>query len=222
MVILRNEKDIFWEALVITILVFGLGLFLGYAFENLRVKSIDNLYVQSELNLFDAKIQNELFTYSDINCESALKRNLDFSTQIYEESKILDKYENSNKLSNEIITEHKKYDILRALFWISSIKIKEKCNYSYHDLVYIYKYNNPSLDKKAEQTAFSNVLKEVKNKFEDKIILIPMAGDNNVSTISYLMDYYNITESELPIIFIDEKIKLTNLPNPEELEAYLK
>lgn len=64
-------------------------------------------------------------------------------------------------------------------------------------------------------------MSELKQNQGDKVMLIPMAGDNNLTSVSIMMNKYNITESELPVILIDEKIKITELKTIEELEKNL-
>lgn len=221
MVIFRSQKHVFWQALVLALFVFFFGVLFGYYLENYRANVIEDLYFQSEFYLLDAKIQSEIYSFSDIGCQEALQANLNFSNRIYEEFKILDRYEEANKLTSAIILEHKKYDLLRALFWISSMKIKERCDFSYHDVVYIYDYNEPRLDIKAKQYVFSNVLHQLQQELGDKIILIPLAGDNNIASVSYLLGLYNVSEEELPVILIDESIKITNVETVEELKRYL-
>jgi len=86
-------------------------------------------------------------------------------------------------------------------------------------VVYFYKYNNPSLDEDAKQDVFSRFLGDIKQKYGDKVILIPIAADNNVSAVNVIIRTYNI--SVLPTILIDEKYKITSLNNQEELEKYM-
>ncbi|RLG12268.1 hypothetical protein DRN69_06915, partial [Candidatus Pacearchaeota archaeon] len=107
-----------------------------------------------------------------------------------------------------------------TLFWINSIRIKNKCNSDYHNVVYLYNYKNPSIEQKAKQRFFSNLLSELKEKFGNKIMLIPIAADNDIGSVSLLMDKYGI--DELPAILIDESIKITEVNNKEDIEKYLE
>lgn len=217
----ESQKHAFWLALILTIFLFAFGVFLGYLLENSRASKIEGLYVQSELDLLDVKIQSELFSFSNLNCQNAVGRNIDFASKIYDEARLLDKYESANKISEGIILQHKRYDLLRTLFWVNSIKIKQKCNATYHNLVYLYDYNNPRLDIKSKQAVFSRLLLEIKQDRGQNVMLIPISGDNHIASLSLLMDMYNITEQELPVILIDEKVKITNLETKEDIEKYL-
>jgi len=218
----QSQKHVFWEALLVTILIFGIGVFIGVVIENWRTSRAGELYQKSEVGLLDIRTQNEIYSLGEFNCDSAIEENLKFAGRIYEEAKILERYETAERLTESLNLEHKKYDVLRALLWINSMKIKKQCNASYHNVVYLYDYIEPSIDIKAEQAVFSRILSELKDKKGNKIMLIPMAGDNNLSSINILIARYNVTEKELPVILIDEKIKITELQKVEEIEKLIR
>ncbi len=217
-----SQKHAFWEALLVTILIFGIGVFIGVVLENWRTSKIDYFYQESEVKLFDIRAQSEIYALGGLDCGTAIDENLNFAGRIYEEAKTLERYEGAERLTDTLKLEHKKYDILRAILWINSIKIKKQCNASYHNVVYIYDYAEPSIDTKSKQAVFSRILFELKQKKGSKIVLIPMAGDNNLSSVSILMSRHNVTEQELPVILIDEKIKIAELQKVEEIEKLLK
>jgi len=217
--LLESQKNVFWTALILSIFVFASGIFLGFMLENYRTGKIEVVLAQSELEMLDVRIQSDIYSFSKLNCTNAIEENINFADKIYEEAKMLDKYEQASRLSDTIIIQHRKYDLLRTLFWVNSIKLKQRCNASYHNIVYLYDYNNPRLDIKAKQAVFSRILSEIKQKKGSNVMLIPIAGDNNVSSINILMKTYNITESELPVILIDEKIKITDIQRVEDIES---
>jgi hypothetical protein len=216
---MKSQKIIFLFALITTIIIFSLGISFGYMLESARLAKIDNLYSQSEKEIINQNIDSYIIYPGKENCTILAENNILFGDRIYNDALMIQKYEDANQLSDKIIAEHKKYDLLRTLFWTNSIKIKSLCNSSYHNVVYIYDYNSPSLVQTSMQRFFSNLLYELKNEHGSKIMLIPIAGDNNLSSISTLMQEYNVTE--LPVILIDEKIKITELSNKTEIEKYL-
>lgn len=218
----KSQKNVFWEALLITILLFSIGVIAGVILENWRTSKINYLYKQSEIELLDIKTQNEVFSLGNFDCEIAIQENLAFANRIFEEAELLSRYESAGRLTDNLKLEHKKYDILRALLWLNSINIKEKCREDYHNVVYMYDYNEPSITIKAKQGVFSRILAELKEKKGSEIMLIPMAGDNNLSSVRILMNLYNVSESELPVILIDEKIKITELQKIEDIEKLIK
>ncbi len=218
---LTSQKHVFWNALLLTLFVFAAGMFMGFMIENWRTGEIASLSQESELQLLDVRVQNDVFSLSQLNCERAVEENILFGDRIYEESSLLTKYDEASRISESIKLQHRKYDLLRALFWVNSIKLREKCSASFHNVVYIYDYNNPRLDVRAKQSVFGNLLGELKQKQGNKIMLIPFAGDNELSSISTLMSLYNVSEEELPVVLIDEKIKIREMESLAQLEGYL-
>jgi hypothetical protein len=219
---LTSQKNVFWQALLVTLLIFGIGIVFGIILENWRVGKVDEMYQKSELDLLDIKLQTEIYSMGDFDCESAVKENFLFAERIYEEAKQLERYESASSLGESLITRHRKYDILRVNLFLNSLRIKDKCGQVYHDVLYIYKYNNQTLDDKAKQNVFSKLLTELKQNSGSDILLIPFAGDNNVVSVNLLMDKYGVSKEQLPIIIIDEKIKITELETVEELQKSLE
>jgi len=215
----KSQKWFFLYALVITLVIFNFGIFMGCMLEQSRVDKINIWYLEAELELLDQRIQKDAFEIIDLNCTAMIEENIKFADKIFEEALVIQKYEDANRINQEIIFQHKRYDLLRTLFWINSMRIKEKCNSDYHNVVYFYQYNNPSIEQKSKQKFFSNLLCEIKQEKGNKIMLIPMAADNNVSSINLLLDKYGI--SELPVILIDEKIKITELDSMEDVMRHL-
>ena len=68
-------------------------------------------------------------------------------------------------------------------------------------MVYFYKYNEPDVDTRAKQNVISKLLVELKDEYGDEILLIPIAADNNLTSVNLILDNYDIKEEELPVIF---------------------
>ncbi|MFH1787427.1 MAG: hypothetical protein ABH811_01405 [archaeon] len=215
----KSEKWVFLYALIITFVVFNIGIFMGYKLESSRIDKINDWYLESEMELLDQRIQGDAFDLVDLDCDSLAQSNIDFANRIFEKALIIDKYEKASRINDNIISLHKKYDLLRTLLWMNSIGIKEKCESDYHNLVYFYKYNDPSIEQKAKQRFFSNLLVQIKEEKGGEILLIPIAADNELSSIDLLLEKYQI--KELPTIIIDEQFKIINVESKEDIERYL-
>ena len=215
----RSQKWTFLYALIITLVIFNLGLFVGYMLESSRINKINDWAFQAEMEILDQKIQENALDIIDFDCEILVQNNIDFADRIFEEAQTIDNYEKANRINQDIISQHKRYDLLRTLFWINSIKIKEKCNSDYHTLVYFYQYNEPTFDQKAKQRVFSKLLTEIKEAKGKEVMLIPIAADNGLPSINLLVGEYGVVE--LPSILIDEDIILSELSSAEEIEKYL-
>jgi len=217
--IFKSQKHVFWQALILALIIFGSGIFVGFILEGIRVAEVSKLYTDSEIYLLDIKIQSELYKTGDVGCEIAIQENINFANKVFEQARILDKYEKSSRITESIKVQHKKYDLLRTLFWINSIEIKKRCNAEYHNIVYFYNYNDPGVQEKALQDVYSNLLEEVKNKHGDSVMLIPIAVDNGLSSVDILVKKYNI--KKFPSIMIDENIVFTEFKGMEDIEQYL-
>jgi len=214
---MTNQKHAFWQALIITILIFSTGILTGVLLENSRTAKISDLYDLSEISLLDIRLQTEIYSLGQFNCQQAINENIAFADRIFEEAKILDRYKKASRLTKQIQLEHKKYDMLRTMLLLNSIKIKQKCKNTYYEVVYFYDFNEPSFDTKAKQNVFSKLLAELKQEKGNEILLIPLAADNGISSINLLLEQYQITEDQLPLILINREQKITELQTIEEL-----
>lgn len=217
---MTSQKYNFLYALIITIIVFNLGILMGYMLESSRINEISDWYSQSERDLLDQKVQERIFETVELDCNNLVEENIKFADRIYENALKIDKYEKANRIGDEIIQLHKRYDLLRTLLWMNSIRIKEMCNSDYSNIVYLYKYNKPTIEQEAKQRFFSKLLMELKGKYGSKIILIPIAADNDLPSIDLLIKKYEI--KELPVLLVNEKIKITELDSMEDIEKYLE
>lgn len=216
----RSHGSYFWQSLIICIIIFAVGIYLGYLLEANRAGKILELYQQSELDMLDIKTQDSILSMKDFNCNSYYGEIISFADRIYNEAKILDRYETANEFSEGMVLQHKKYDLLRALLWVQAIEMKKKCNSSLNTLVYFYEYKSENLDSKAEQNVFSKKLSELKEQNGNNVILIPMAGNMNLTSIEILKNNYNITK--LPVILINEKTKIENLDGLGKIQSYIR
>ena len=215
---LKSRKHVFWEALLVTILIFGIGIFLGVVLENWRSEKISEMYLVSDINLLDIRVQTQILNLEDVNCDEAIRKNIEFGDKIYEDAKTLRRYEGANRLTQSIVQEHKKYDLLRTLFWTNSIRIKEKCEDDFHTVVYLYDYDSDNLIQKTKQAVFSEYLEELKEEYGNSIVLIPIARNMDLISIELLTKNYGIESAS---IIVDESLILTELEELDKIKEYL-
>ncbi len=177
----KNTKGVFWQALILTIIVFVAGIFLGMAYEGSKLDEMNDYYVLSEIFLMDSFALSKL-TSTDtglVECDVLINANIEFANKIYEEAYILEKYEESGKLSEALEIIHSKYDLLRTLLWINLIDIPDKCKKDVSVVVYLYEYKTEDLTEKATNRVWSKILFDLKQEMGNKIILIPIAVDSD-------------------------------------------
>ena len=144
---------------------------------------------------------------------------IDFADRIFKEVSILEKYEDSARLSDGIVFQHKKYDLLRAILWSNSLIVKEKCNSGFHTIVYFFEYNSDDPILVVKQRSFSKFLEEIKDKKGSSVVLIPIAGNLNIGSIEFLKSNYGV--DSLPAVLVDEKVVATDIEELTNIEDYL-
>jgi len=212
--------DLFWKALVLTIVVFLLGVFLGFALERNRIGNIEREFQRIDLQWNDAKLQT--LYYQNIEprfCDSAIRENLEFADRVYKEGLKIEGYDKASFLTSDLELEKKKYALLKVEFWLNSIVLKEKCEAKYVNLVYFFA-NDPGFDVEADQSAQAEILKDLKEKYGKNLMMIPLPIDMDISMINIMKGTYAI--SKTPTILINERAKLEGLQSFDELDGLIE
>lgn len=212
----NKNKGAFWKALVFTVIVFGFGLIVGSFFENSRVDSVERSLINSELNLADEQVRNNLIENMNLSCDNIKRSTFDFADRIYAEAVQLEEYDAATKFTGSLKVLHKRYDLLRMMLWSESVNVKKRCGNDFHTVVYLYNYEVDDVNKKALQSSFSRILIDLKNNHPDDILLIPMAVNLNVDSINLAVSPYEF--GDYPAIVIDENKTITELVDYEVLE----
>lgn len=214
----RNNKGVFWQALLLTIVVFIIGLYLGIVLEENRLQKINNYYIESEVSMMDILALNNLIDNENISCQELKDANFDLLDRVYEEAILLEDYEASGKITDNLNNFHKKYDVLRTYLWIDSMKIRKKCN-NFNTIAYVYISETEDLTKKATQNVWSKVLFDLKQEQGRNVLLVPMAVDQELVSLDAVLKNYDI--SEYPAVIINEEVVLTELSSVEEIKVHL-
>jgi len=214
-----NKKHVFWQALILAILIFSSGILAGYFMELNRTSKIISTYNELEADLLDVQVQENIFALEIFNCESAINELVNFADKTYLEARVLERFEDSAKVTSNLRLQHKKYALLRAVLWTNVIKVKEICEDNIHTVVYFYEHQPTELTLNAEQKTFSRYLEELKEEYGNEILLIPIAGNLDANSIELLKEQYDL--DVLPVVLVDEKVKFTSLEELESIREYL-
>jgi uncharacterized membrane protein len=214
---LKSKKHVFWEALIITIVIFLAGLLLGILIETSNSNKISNLYLLSEISLGDAMATSRLSEDFNFDCDSIKENNINFANQIYGEAKLLEEYESSGKLTSSMKLLHKKYDLLRTLLWTSNRNSLERCD-NYELIVYLYEYETEDTTKKATQSVWSKILLDLKEQ-NNNILLIPIATDQNLTSLNLLINEHKVTQ--FPALVINNDQVIYSLESTASIQQYL-
>jgi len=216
---LGNPKNVFWEALLLALVIFIIGLFIGIAFESSKLDEINRYYAESEIFLMDIFALNNIISSDNVNCSLLINSNIQFADKIYNEALTLEKYEKSGKIDESMKLAHWKYDLLRTFLWMNTVKIKERCQGDFSYIVYLYEYDPDDLVKKATQRVWSEILFKFKQELGDEIILIPIAINSNLTSLNYFIEKYEILDS--PAVIVNDKHILYDTDSVKEIENFL-
>ena len=216
---LSNKKHVFWEAFFLAVLFILVGLVLGIWLEQLRADNTNISFYQSETSLYDSFALGKLIENPYISCDDLKMANVNFADQIYDEARYLEKYEDSSKLTDSLKIIHRKYDLLRTLLWMNVINMEAKCG-EINTVVYLYNYSSDKVETKSKQTVWSRTLQDLKEEEGNTLILIPIAVDQNIVSLNYLLKTYGV--KNFPAVLINEKEVLYDIHSTEEIKDYLK
>jgi len=215
---LKSQKHVFWEALLVTILIFTIGIFLGIMLEGNRINTINEYYAQSEISLMDMLIFQDLVKSEGTSCELLIESNINFADKIYNEAILLSKYDNE-QLTKGAELAQKRYALLRTLLWMNTIKTQEKCKNNFNSAIYLYDYATDDLAKKAEQKVWEKILQDIKEELGQEIILIPIAVDQDFISLDSIIKTYQI--EQLPVVILNDKV-IPEILTTEDLKKHIK
>lgn len=215
---LKNKKRVFWEALLLTLIIFILGMLIGASFERGKLDEIEQYYTKSEILFMDLFALNERID-SDDTCEVLIDSNIQLADNIYAEAFVLEKYEDAGKITEGLKLAHRKYDMLRTYLWINTMDISEKCKGEFDSVVYLYEYDSDDLAVKATQNVWARVLFDLKQEKGNSIILIPIAVNSDLVSLDALLEDFEI--SRYPVVIINEEHVIEEISSVEDLKIYL-
>jgi hypothetical protein len=215
----RKNKNVFWQAFIIAMVLFWAGILLGVYFEHSRIESVQNFYSVSETEINDFQLSSEIVFGENLSCETLNEKSIFFADKIYREAIKLEKFEDSNQITDEGLVLHRKYDLLRTILWTEIIKNKDICGDNLNTVIYFYEYIEPSFEIRTQQGAMSSFLIDLKERMGKDVVLIPIAADTGVMSIEMLLEKYNITS--IPSVIVNEKHVINELSSLEDIEKYL-
>ena len=163
--------------------------------------------------------QPQVINSFDIGCDVAITNTFDFADKIYIDAHNLERFDESSSLISTFRSIHRRYDLLRTILWVEIIDLKEKCDSDIHTVVYLYEYEPDSAETEARQNLYSAVTGDLKSKYDNEVLLIPIAVNLDVSALDMILTNYALTE--FPVIIVDETHTIDGLITIEDLEELI-
>lgn len=209
------SKHAFWQALVFTVIVFSLGMLLGFYLEIGQSQSIYSTLVGAELNILDEQVRQRIILDNNVSCSLGKESLFSFADKIYDDALYLEEIDGTGRIS-DLTLLHKRYDLLRTLLLLEAEKLKERCSEDFHILTYLYYYNSEEVELSSKQGYLSRLVFDFKTKYPDEVILIPIAIDTGVASVELLVD--SLESDEFPSIIINDNEIITDTITLEQLE----
>lgn len=205
----KNLTKAFFVSVAIGVLIFSLGLFVGYGLDVLRVKDVSVSLHEIELQTLDYITSQEfLDVFGQSNyCDILDSRLSAITPQLVELGQTLTDYEDRNIFSGD---EYKllksKYFLLEIRAYTLFTKLKRECNVNENLILYFYDQDHEDSNRQGY------VLDSLVNSKKNVHIF---SFDRSFEIIKFLIDNYGINVA--PTMIINEKEKFEGLTYLDKL-----
>jgi hypothetical protein len=199
---------------IISTLLFLTGIFAGIMVSRVKLTTIETKITDFEQNinslelnvLISDALQNETlscrFLQGQLNQTRELLNDLGEEVVAYEEQlKLEDAYYREIK---------KRYNSVRAEYWLMLEKLKNKCNNNYTTILFFYSTIDPCPDCRDQGFILSYIATKDSNMY-----VVPLDADEDLLVIDMLKEAYEVNET--PMLVVDSSIIVNGLIDEEEL-----
>lgn len=202
---------------IITLLIFSLGLTLGFILEDHRYNLIEEINREQEVNYLSLQLQylylNTFINYN--NCpilSTTLKETIeDLSNSLSE----VVAYEEEKEIADEKKTiTLRRYTLDNLRYWLLARESKIKCNLNIVPILYFYATECPSCPNQG------TILSYFKNVFGEQVLVFPINLDLRAHEpmVEITMSQFKI--SKYPTLVIDNK-KYEGVVQKEQLQQII-
>jgi len=211
-----KSKRVFWQALIFTVVIFSIGIILGFFLDFSRADKVQLNLLNSEINLLDEQLREGIVGNFNVSCEASRESLFNFANNIYDEAVQLESYDSASKFGDTLFILHRRYDLLRTVLWMQAIELKKTCGDDFHTVVYLYEYNVDDVDVRSKQLFFSRLLLDVKNDMPEDVVLIPIAINMDLESVDLIRQSYDLPKEAA--IIIDEKKVVSDIVTFDEFK----
>ncbi len=214
---MEMNKGVFVLAFFITLFLLILMLLIGSVMNNKRYTYINTQFEEIYNNF------NEMQTFflmaetfgDEMACIAFEKRLSDMDKSIWTLGLKIDQYRIATEefLKDEYYLKQKTIFNENQLFYLTLLKrLNERCEYEQGEILFFYK--NSADCKRCDDQSY--VLTSINNKYDEQLAIFSFDMDLNISTVSLLAEYYNVTE--FPCLVIQDK-KFCGMKSEEHILA---
>jgi len=198
-------------ALVLTILIFLIGVLLGGSIANLKLGKLAKLEREMKTKIMDLELQ---FLLAEENpCDSELPQ---LAEELYQIGGKLNYMEKQKGIDDPDVLELKKYySMLQIRHWLFLRKVKKKCNKDLHLILYFYS-NEP---KKCDRCADQGIILTYLRKKYPNVRVYSFDVDLDCGAIKTLIKNFKI--DLVPAVVVDGTL-LSGFQEKDKLESMIQ
>ena len=215
----KYSYDSFWKAFFLSTIIFLFGLNLGVFIENSGLDEIERAVIASEVELYDSNIRSSIIQNYNQSCDKSIKNTFLIADKIYEEVRALESLDKSSSIVAGFNEMHKRYDLLRTQLWLDASRLKDNCDNDFNLIIYLYEYDSNDPEIVSLQMLYASITQEIKNNYREDILLIPIAHNMDLNSLTMLVDSYG-TELKTSII-VNNRFIISGETNYDEISQYI-
>ncbi len=206
-------------ALIITVLIFCLGISLGLLLDSQRIQWSETQAKEQRADYESLRWQYLFLTSAENKEETCISLKVALDTSVNDLGASLDKIQNYRKQTQlndkEYTIIERTYVIDNLKYWLLAKKTKEECGADYSIILYFFSDKSCSICPDQ-----GTILTYYKQKYEEKLLVFPINLDleSQESSLKIVKDVYNITS--FPTLII-ENVKYEGLVDTNTLGQIL-
>ncbi len=213
----RVSRDKYIVAAVITLLIFSLGLTLGFIFDKQRYQLIEEINLEQEIKYNSLQLQYLFLTsQNNLNVCPALSTTLKEAISDLDDSlsRVIAQEEDSDFSTTRDVIIQRRYVIDNLRYWLLARESKEKCDLNIVTILYFYTEKCSSCPNQG------TILTYFKQKFGEKVLVFPINLDlrEEEAMVEIMRSQYNV--EKYPTLVIDGK-KYEGVIRQEELQKII-
>lgn len=213
---MEKEKP-FWHilltSLVMTLIVFSIGILISYLLDFQRIDEINILIQQHELDNEAFLLEQGFDDNANPDCGALRRRLASLNEEIIQVGKELSSYgDKSIFRKNDFDFLRRKYFLLQLKFYAMILDINDRCGRTYIPVLFFYEAD----DRISERQGF--ILDDIADSYKGEVIVVSIDKDyQKEPLVAYLVDKYNITTA--PSIVINGNLAFDRLVYTGELNG---
>ena len=215
----KYSYDSFWKAFFLSTIIFLVGLNLGVFIENSGLDEIERAVIASEVELYDSNIRSSIIQNYNQSCDTSIENTFLIADKIYGEVQSLESLDKSSSIVAGFNEMHKRYDLLRTQLWLDASRLKDNCDNDFNLIIYLYEYDAGDPEIVSLQMLYASITQEIKNNYRKDVLLIPIAHNMDLNSLTMLVDSYG-TELKTSII-VNNQFIISGETNYDEISQYL-